>query len=98
MAIELRDHDGRIVTNTDRAVTVLVDGAGVLVGYCSANPRTTQRFDATTRRTFDGSPLARPAGFEPTIVIATTNGLPSASVHMEAGPLAVPNPTVPKGI
>ena len=64
VAIELRDDNGVLVTTADRAVTVEVEGAGVLAGMCSANPKTAERFDADTWRTFDGRALAvvRPSG------------------------------------
>lgn len=58
VAIELRDEEGRLVTSDDRPVTVEVSGAGVLAGMCSANPKTEERFDASTWRTFDGRALA----------------------------------------
>jgi beta-galactosidase len=58
IAIELRDADGILVTCADVDVTVEVSGAGVLAGFSSGNPKTIERFDATTRRTFDGRALA----------------------------------------
>ena len=64
LEIELRDAEGRLVPSADRPVTVTVTGAGVLAGMCSANPKTDERFDASTWRTFDGRALAviRPSG------------------------------------
>lgn len=58
VAIELRDADGVLVADADREVSVDVEGAGALVGMCSANPSTAERFDASTWRTFDGRALA----------------------------------------
>jgi hypothetical protein len=58
VAIELRDAGGQLVTGPDTVVTVKVSGVAVLAGMCSANPKTTERFDADTWRTFDGRALA----------------------------------------
>src|SRR5207244_4273564 len=45
LAIELRDDAGALVTADDRSVTVQVEGDAILAGMCSANPKTTERFD-----------------------------------------------------
>lgn len=58
LAVELRDAAGTLVTTADRAVTVELSGSGTLAGMCSANPRTAERFDSATWRTFDGRALA----------------------------------------
>lgn len=58
IAIELRDAAGVLVTGADTMVRVEVAGAGVLAGLGSGNPTTAERFDATTRTTFDGRALA----------------------------------------
>jgi beta-galactosidase len=58
IAIELRDPAGVLVPSGDRPVSVAVSGAGTLAGMCSANPKTEERFDAATWRTFDGRALA----------------------------------------
>lgn len=77
VAIELRDDNGVLVTTGDRAVTVEVEGAGVLAGMCSANPKTTERFDADTWQTFDGRALAvvRPSGAGEVSVTVSGDGL-----------------------
>jgi len=56
-------------------VSVSVEGPAVLAGMCSANPSTTERFDATTWRTFDGRALAviRPTGAGAISVAVTTD-------------------------
>ena len=62
--VSLVDADGIRYTSADRPVCVEVSGAGVILGFGSADPSTEERFDATTRRTFDGRALAvlRPTG------------------------------------
>ncbi|GAA4781096.1 glycoside hydrolase family 2 TIM barrel-domain containing protein [Microbacterium gilvum] len=64
VAIELRDADGALAADAEADVEVTVEGSGVLAGMCSARPATTERFDASTWRTFDGRALAvvRPDG------------------------------------
>ncbi|MHA6526062.1 glycoside hydrolase family 2 TIM barrel-domain containing protein [Tessaracoccus sp. G1721] len=76
VAIELRDDNGVLVTTEDLAVTVEVEGAGVLAGMCSANPATEERFDAPTWRTFDGRALAvvRPTGHGAVSVTVSAEG------------------------
>jgi beta-galactosidase len=50
--------DGILYTSADRPVRVEVSGAGMLLGFGSADPSAEERFDATTRRTVDGRALA----------------------------------------
>jgi beta-galactosidase len=77
VAIELRDQAGRLVCSDDRPVSVQVTGAGTLAGMCSANPKTEERFDSATWRTFDGRALAvvRPSGPGEVHVTVTSDGL-----------------------
>ena len=77
VAVELRDDNGVLITTADRAVTVEVEGAGVLAGMCSANPKTAERFDADTWRTFDGRALAvvRPSATGEVVVTVSADGL-----------------------
>lgn len=76
LSIELRDDGGVLVTSEELAVSVTVDGAGVLAGMCSANPRTQERFDANTWQTFDGRALAvvRPNGRGAVTVTVSAEG------------------------
>jgi hypothetical protein len=76
---------GVLVTGVDRPVTVEVTGAGVLAGMCSANPKTDERFDASTWRTFDGRALAvvRPDGVGTITVTCTTQGYAPVVVELE---------------
>ena len=64
ITLTLTDPDGTLHTAADRAVQVEVSGAGVLLGFGSADPATEDRFDATERRTYEGRALAvlRPTG------------------------------------
>lgn len=86
IAIELRDEAGVLGTGADVPVTVRVTGAGVLAGLCSGNPRTAERFDATTTSTFDGRALAivRPTGAGGITVTVTAEPGGSALVHLVA--------------
>lgn len=76
VSIEWRDAMGDLVTSADAEVTVTVEGAAELAGLCSANPSTTERFDASTWRTFDGRALAviRPSEAGVAIVSVTAVG------------------------
>ena len=84
--IELRDSAGRLATSTVRAVHVEVTGAGELAGMCSANPKTDERFDSPTWRTFDGRALAvvRPAGIGTIVVTVTASGMEPQALTIEA--------------
>lgn len=88
VALELVDQSGHLVTSAAADVTVEVAGAGVLAGLCSANPRTTERFDAATWRTFDGRALAvvRPTGAGPITVTVTAPGYEPLTIELEAHP------------
>src|SRR5918995_392567 len=88
VAIELRDADEQLVTGADRPVTVQVSGAGRLAGLCSANPRTTERFDADTWSTFDGRALAvvRPTGEGRVEISVCSEGLELQLVTLDVGP------------
>jgi hypothetical protein len=88
VAIELRDADGRLVTGADRPVTVTVSGPGRLAGLCSANPKTTERFDADTWSTFDGRALAvvRPTGEGRVEISVCADGLELQLVTLDVGP------------
>ncbi|GLY07766.1 glycoside hydrolase family 2 TIM barrel-domain containing protein [Actinoplanes sp. NBRC 101535] len=85
VSIEIRDREGHLVTGDDREITVAVDGPGTLAGLGSAQPRTTERFDATQRRTFDGRALAviRPTGGGHITVMVTSAGLNTTSAEIE---------------
>ena len=86
VAVELRDAAGVLVTGADVPITVEVRGAGVLAGLGSGNPSTAERFDATTRMTFDGRALAvvRPTGPGAITVTVTSPGLADAVVPVLA--------------
>jgi beta-galactosidase len=62
--VTLVDGDGNVFCNDDRAVTVEVDGSGVLQGFGSGNPCTEETFGRPTHDTFKGRALAvvRPTG------------------------------------
>lgn len=85
IAIELRDDTGVLVTGADVPVSVEVVGVGELAGLGSGAPSTVERFDATTRATFDGRALAvvRPTGAGHIKVMVTAEGLEPAAVDLE---------------
>ncbi|WP_329254469.1 DUF4982 domain-containing protein [Streptomyces sp. NBC_01478] len=64
VTLTLTDPDGTLHPAADRPVRLEVTGAGVLLGFGSADPSTEERFDATERRTYEGRALAvlRPTG------------------------------------
>ncbi|QHF24602.1 DUF4982 domain-containing protein [Rathayibacter sp. VKM Ac-2804] len=86
IAIELRDAGGVLVTGADRVVSVTVEGAGVLAGFGSGAPATTERFDAASRTTFDGRALAvvRPTGSGPITVLVSSDGLDDVRIELSA--------------
>ena len=76
ISIRVQDAQGTVVSGADRPVTVEVSGSGVLAGMCSANPKTTERFDSATWTTFDGRAVAvvRPTGVGAVTVTVTSEG------------------------
>ena len=64
VTLALTDPHGTLHTAADRPVRLEVSGAGVLLGFGSADPATEERFDAPERRTYEGRALAvlRPTG------------------------------------
>uniref|UniRef100_A0AAU1ZWS3 DUF4982 domain-containing protein n=1 Tax=Streptomyces sp. NBC_00093 TaxID=2975649 RepID=A0AAU1ZWS3_9ACTN len=64
VTLALTDPDGTVHTAADRPVRLEVTGAGVLLGFGSADPASEERFDAAERRTYEGRALAvlRPTG------------------------------------
>jgi hypothetical protein len=58
VTVALVDGDGNVFVNDDRAVTVTVDGTGVLQGFGSGNPCTEETFGSDTHDTFHGRALA----------------------------------------
>lgn len=88
VAVELRDEDGILAAGTEATVTIAVEGTGALAGMCSANPRTEERFDSATWRTFDGRALAvvRPAGVGSIRVTATAPGFVTRAIELTVEP------------
>jgi hypothetical protein len=86
ISIEVQDAHGTVATGADRPVTVEVSGAGVLAGMCSANRKTTERFDSPTWTTFDGRALAvvRPTDVGAITVTVTSDRLAPAVVELSA--------------
>ena len=85
--ITLEDADGILATHLLSEVVVEVSGAGALEGLGSADPATTDRFDADRSSTFDGHALAvvRPNGIGDITVSIRTPNYGSATVALSAG-------------
>lgn len=58
LEIELRDSQGILARATDVPVTLDISGNAALLGYGSADPKSMERFDSHTHRTYDGRALA----------------------------------------
>lgn len=85
VSVDICDADGQPVLDAEAAVTVTVEGAGVLAGMCSARPATTERFDGDTWRTFDGRAIAvvRSTGPGPVTLTASAPGLGTARLDLD---------------
>jgi beta-galactosidase len=55
---------------------------------CSANPKTTERFDSNTWTTFDGRALAvvRPTGVGAAAISVTSPELEPVTIHLQVQP------------
>jgi beta-galactosidase len=86
--IRLEDSQGNLYNTADRKVSIQVDGAGVLQGLGSSNPRTEENFFDTDRTTFDGQALAvvRPTGTGIITVTVAAEGCAPTSVQITAQP------------
>lgn len=84
--IALTDAKGMVHSGKDTPVTISINGPGALAGFCSANPMTTERFDGSTRTTFDGRALAiiRATGEGEIVVTASAKGMPTQTVTIAA--------------
>lgn len=74
--ISLVDEQENLYHTLDRKVSVTVDGAGMLQGLGSANPKSEENFFDTEHTTFDGKALAviRPTGAGVITVTVTADG------------------------
>ncbi|WP_284988098.1 sugar-binding domain-containing protein [Arthrobacter sp. fls2-241-R2A-172] len=83
--VELTDNNGVLKPLADRPVTVRVEGEGMLLGFGSANPTTTEELSSTTHSTYQGRAqavirtTARPGEITLT---ATAEGLTQTTVKM----------------
>ena len=84
--IALVDDAGRLCHTDDRAVTVTVEGSGVVQGFGSANPRTEETFGTTTHDTFRGRALAALRPTEPGTITVTVSadGYTTETVTIDA--------------
>ncbi|WP_141502978.1 glycoside hydrolase family 2 TIM barrel-domain containing protein [Paenibacillus luteus] len=84
--ISLVDVKGNLYNTADRKVSVTVEGAGMLQGFGSANPKSEENFFDTFHSTFDGRALAvvRPTSAGVIKVTVTADGCTPKSVHINA--------------
>lgn len=86
LSVELSDETGTIATDVATAVSVEIEGPGILAGFGSAQPDSIEEFAAATRTTYDGRALAiiRPTGPGTITVRAAAAGLPPQYVNLTA--------------
>ena len=86
VSVELADETGTIATDVTAAVSVEIEGPGILAGFGSAQPDTTEDFAAATRTTYDGRALAiiRPTGPGTITLRAAATGLPLQYLNLTA--------------
>ncbi len=84
--ITVRDAEGEVFVGLDRAVTLSVEGPGVLAGFGSAAPATEESYLDDVHTTYDGRALAviRPTGPGWITVTATAEGCEPVEVTVEA--------------
>lgn len=84
--ISLRDEHGVVHTSGARAVTVSVNGAGVLQALGSADPRAEENYTGSSTRTFQGRALAvvRPAEVGRIDVALSSEGLSPVHLRIES--------------
>lgn len=86
VTLALVDEDGRPHLTRDRAVTVTVEGPGVLLGLGSANPSSEEQFTADSCTTFGGRALAvvRPTGAGTISLRASAEGCAPQQIEIDA--------------
>ncbi len=83
--VDITDDQGRLNRFADTAVTLKVEGAGVLAGYGTADPTSTQNFFDDTRTAFDGRLLAvirRTDASGDIVVTATADGFDTQTLTL----------------
>jgi beta-galactosidase len=95
VALELRDPQGTLITSDDRELTAKVTGPGVLQGFGSARPVTTEGYRTGTHSTFEGRALAivRPTGPGLITLHVAGVGLADITVILHADPPSTPGST-----
>ncbi len=84
--IALTDMAGVVPCHADVPVTIDLAGPAVLAGFCSGDPQTVERFDASTRTTFNGRALAviRATGDGEITLTASAPGMRAQTVTINA--------------
>jgi hypothetical protein len=86
VTVELRDEAGTLIPCDDRELTAQVRGAGVLQGFGSARPSTTEGYRTGRHTTFEGRALAivRPTSEGAIVLTVSSEGLDTVEVHLRA--------------
>jgi hypothetical protein len=86
VTVELRDAAGTLITCDDREITAEVRGAGILQGFGSARPSTTEAYRTGRHTTFEGRALAivRPTSEGPIVLTVSSPGLDTVEVNLRA--------------
>lgn len=86
VTISIVDENGIVKPFSDRKVKVKVEGAGILQGLGSANPKSEESFTASEHSTFHGRALAviRPTGSGSIRVTVEAEGCTAETVEIEA--------------
>ena len=85
--ISMKDADGNLNPGADKAVSVSIEGPGVILGYGSADPESEENYFDTTARAYEGRLRAAVRGTGETGTITVTlsaEGLADAKVQIEA--------------
>lgn len=85
--VTLESDDGTVLPNVDRPVTVRVSGSGVLLGFGSGNPVTTDNYWSGTHTTYYGRALAvirATTSPGPVVIEVTAEGCEPVSVELTA--------------
>jgi len=94
LAISLVDGNGNLYNAANRKVKVEAEGAGIVQGFGSADPRAEENFFDAERTTFDGRALAviRPTGAGSIRVTVSAEGCEPRFLEIEVAPESK-NPT-----
>ena len=81
--ITLQDDNGTVPTDHDQAISISVEGAGILAGFGSARPQTEECFGGSTYTTYEGRVLAIIRSFEEGEIRIRISAEGCTSLHIE---------------